>query len=189
MGDRLSISSTWTRFFKGRGGKKKVSPSSSCIAEENSGSSSSSPRWAIWYRALQREGLSDTAGGNYKLVESYWLPNSDAQKRKPVFSTHMEVAIGRVSKYLMRISVTTSSSVSKVTLKMSPCSVWIRKKNMCCGKEELVINTNTSPQLVRYLCLVGGAADKEHTSLCVIQVILTETHIRFTTYCFRWRYI
>lgn len=43
-------SSTITRFFNGRGAKKNVSPSSSGIAELNSGSSSSSPRWAIWYR-------------------------------------------------------------------------------------------------------------------------------------------
>ncbi|TNN71118.1 hypothetical protein EYF80_018638 [Liparis tanakae] len=61
MGERFSCSSTSTRFLRGRGWKKKVSPSSNGIAEENSGSSSSSP---------------------------------------------------------------------KVTLKMSPCSVWARKKNM-----------------------------------------------------------
>lgn len=48
MGDKFSCSSTSTRFLRGRGWKKKVSPSSSGIAEENSGSSSSSPRWAIW---------------------------------------------------------------------------------------------------------------------------------------------
>lgn len=48
MGDKFSCSSTSTRFLRGRGWKKKVSPSSRGIAEENSGSSSSSPKWAIW---------------------------------------------------------------------------------------------------------------------------------------------
>lgn len=44
IGLKLSSSSTRTRFFSGRGAKKKVSPSSSCIAEEYSGSPSSSPK-------------------------------------------------------------------------------------------------------------------------------------------------
>lgn len=48
MGERDSNSSTSTRLRSGLGAKKKVSPSSSGIAELNSSSSSSSPRWAIW---------------------------------------------------------------------------------------------------------------------------------------------
>ena len=42
------------------------------------------------------------------------MANSDATKRKPVLSTHIAVAGGTVSKYFSLISVTTSSSVSKV---------------------------------------------------------------------------
>lgn len=47
MGERLSNSSTSTRFLSGLGWKKNVSPSSRGMADENSGSSSSSPRCAI----------------------------------------------------------------------------------------------------------------------------------------------
>ena len=50
IGAKLSISSTSTKFLRPLGVKKKVVPSSSSIALENSGSSSSSPRWAIWYK-------------------------------------------------------------------------------------------------------------------------------------------
>ena len=38
--------------------------------------------------------------------------------------------MGTVSKYLSLISVTMSSSVSNVTLNMSPCSVCTKKKNI-----------------------------------------------------------
>ena len=55
---------------------------------------------------------------------------SEATKRNPVFKTFIAVAIGTVSKYFNLISVTISSSVSKVILKMSPCSVWTKKKNI-----------------------------------------------------------
>lgn len=55
-----------------------------------------------------------------KEINTYWLPNSAATYRKPVFSTHIAEATGTVSKYLSFISVTTSSSVSMVTLKISP---------------------------------------------------------------------
>ena len=37
---------------------------------------------------------------------TYWFPNSEAVKRKPVLSTHMAVETGTVSKYFKRISVT-----------------------------------------------------------------------------------
>lgn len=47
-GERFSISSTSIKFFRPRGAKWNVSPSSRAIALENSTSSSSSPRWAIW---------------------------------------------------------------------------------------------------------------------------------------------
>lgn len=47
IGEKDGISSTITKFFKGLGAKKKVSPSSKGIAELNSGSSSSSPKCAI----------------------------------------------------------------------------------------------------------------------------------------------
>ena len=49
-GAKLSSSSTSTKFLRPLGVKKKVVPSSSSIALENSGSSSSSPRCAIWYK-------------------------------------------------------------------------------------------------------------------------------------------
>lgn len=52
-GDKLSIWSTTAKFVSPRGAKKNVSPSSSCIRDENSGSSSSSPRCAIWYKWLK----------------------------------------------------------------------------------------------------------------------------------------
>ena len=54
IGDRLSISSTMTRFFSSLGEKWKVSPSSRGLALLNMRSPSSSPRWAIWYRWLGR---------------------------------------------------------------------------------------------------------------------------------------
>lgn len=38
--------------------------------------------------------------------ETYWFPNSEATKRKPVFRTHMAAATGIVSKYFSLISVT-----------------------------------------------------------------------------------
>lgn len=44
IGDKLSSSSTTTKFLRGRGWNKKVSPSSKGMALLNSGSSSSSPR-------------------------------------------------------------------------------------------------------------------------------------------------
>lgn len=47
MGDNESISSTNTKFLNILGAKKNVSPSSRGIAELNSGSSSSSPKFAI----------------------------------------------------------------------------------------------------------------------------------------------
>lgn len=37
---------------------------------------------------------------------TYWLPNSEPRKRNPVFKTHRADATGRVSKYLIRTSVT-----------------------------------------------------------------------------------
>ena len=37
---------------------------------------------------------------------THWFPNSEAQKRKPVLSTHIELATGTVSKYFILISVT-----------------------------------------------------------------------------------
>lgn len=37
---------------------------------------------------------------------TYWFPNSEDTKRKPVFRTHMAVATGIVSKYFSLISVT-----------------------------------------------------------------------------------
>lgn len=37
---------------------------------------------------------------------TYWLPNSEDTNKKPVFSTHMDVATGMVSKYFILISVT-----------------------------------------------------------------------------------
>lgn len=43
-------SSTITKFFNALGAKKNVSPSSKGMAELNSGSSSSSPKCAIWYK-------------------------------------------------------------------------------------------------------------------------------------------
>lgn len=48
-------------------------------------------------------------------VFTYWFPNSEATNKNPVFNTHKEAATGTVSKYFNLISVTTSSSVSKVT--------------------------------------------------------------------------
>ena len=42
---------------------------------------------------------------------TYWLPNSDAMKRKPVRRTHMAAATGTVSKYFNRISVTWKEQV------------------------------------------------------------------------------
>ena len=65
-----------------------------------------------------------------KVIFTYWLPNSDATNRKPVLRTHILEATGTVSKYFSLTSFTISSSVSMVTLKISPCSVWTRKKNM-----------------------------------------------------------
>lgn len=55
MGDRLSISSTMTRFFSSLGEKRNVSPSSSGLALLKVRSPSSSPRWAIWYKWLEKE--------------------------------------------------------------------------------------------------------------------------------------
>ena len=37
---------------------------------------------------------------------THWFPNSEAQKRNPVLSTHILVATETVSKYFIRISVT-----------------------------------------------------------------------------------
>jgi hypothetical protein len=68
--------------------------------------------------------------GWISVTGTYWLPNSDATNRNPVFITHMADATGTVSKYFSFISVTMSSSVSKVILKISPCSVCARKKNI-----------------------------------------------------------
>jgi hypothetical protein len=71
------------------------------------------------------------------------LPNSEATNRKPVFKTHIEDAIGVVSKYFILISVTItiSSSVSNVHLKISPCSVCSRKKNIDWKKQVDVYST------------------------------------------------
>jgi hypothetical protein len=68
--------------------------------------------------------------GWISITGTYWLPNSDATNRNPVFITHMADATGTVSKYFSFISVTMSSSVSKVILKISPCSDCARKKNI-----------------------------------------------------------
>lgn len=59
----------------------------------------------------------------YFFLKTYWLPNSDATNKNPVFKTHIAEATGTVSKYFSLISVTNSSLVSNVALKTSPCSV------------------------------------------------------------------
>lgn len=114
-------------------------------------------RTTRWYRPTKGLGGPPGAQPQVQKRHTHWFPNSEATNKKPVFRTHMAVATGMVSKYFSRISVTfeekqefpsvagagsrkgpprgqrgltISSSVSSVTLKMSPCSVWARKKNM-----------------------------------------------------------
>ena len=50
--------------------------------------------------------LNKNQHGKFKQKSTYWLPNSDATKRNPVFKTHILLATGTVSKYFNRISVT-----------------------------------------------------------------------------------
>ena len=47
------------------------------------------------------------------IKRTYWFPNSEAVKRKPVLRTHMAAATGTVSKYFMRISVTCAGKSDK----------------------------------------------------------------------------
>ena len=70
MGDKLSCWSTSTRFLSGLGAKKKVSPSSRGMALLNSGSSSSSPRWAIWYKKLRNGCKLQTYHQNSSIIKS-----------------------------------------------------------------------------------------------------------------------
>ena len=42
---------------------------------------------------------------------THWLPNSDAQNKKPVLSTLIDEHTGTVSKYLILISVTYGNKV------------------------------------------------------------------------------
>lgn len=109
----------------------------------------------------------DNAPSVKNVKPTYWFPNSDATNRNPVLSTQREVATGTVSKYFNLISVTTSSSTSSVTLKISPCSVCRRKKNMdlvlCVAEQTKIIPRSGSSKsfwkdeknLIRMKVLVG----------------------------------
>lgn len=76
IGDKLSISSTITKFLSGLGEKKNVVPSSSGLALLNLGSSSSSPRRAIWYKLLQEN-------TNIFIQHNFLLPLKQDRARIP----------------------------------------------------------------------------------------------------------
>lgn len=121
----------------------------------------------------------------------YWLPNSEATKRKPVFSTHMAAATGTVSKYLSRISVTWNHHKGVIvrigwdwlSWAIQILSLSHRSKRIAgtyhvlislqCDFEDITL-LRLSQEKEHGLCLVCGRADKDHASLRVIQVILLQ---------------
>lgn len=91
IGERLSTSSTCTKFFRDLGEKKKVSPSSNGVLLLNLGSSSSSPNCAIWYRKLKLNSFqikyTGLIGCCQKEQYEYWGPLHMINKKPICYST------------------------------------------------------------------------------------------------------
>ena len=144
MGLRFSTSSTSLRLTSSRGSKNTGwNPSSVSfrVAELVSTASSPSPMPCITevcgHELHETSKIVSLAANGGELADhnkgkqrrytrnwySAWLPNSEAAKRKPVFSTQMEVHGGMVSKYFIFSSVTASPSYARVILYRSPYSL------------------------------------------------------------------
>lgn len=78
---------------------------------------------------------------------------------------------------------TTSSSfdVSRVILKISPCSVWAKMKNIAYRKEAWQVSSTAVCTCTLYLSLVSCTANKQHSTFWIVQIILQYTQTDLST--------
>ena len=91
-------------------------------------------------------------GNLFELNSTHWFPNSEAQKRKPVLSTHIELATGTVSKYFILISVTCCTNMYTRVNHMASRKKYVRI-SPCCPFSRTLLTSETKTSMLEGLQL------------------------------------